>query len=405
MSSIAALRDDFPALKQLIRGKPLSYLDSAASAQKPQYVIDVINQVYSHDYSNVHRGVHTLSERATVQFENARETVQQFIHAKENREIIFVRGVTEAINLVAQTYGKMHIGQGDEILISEMEHHANIVPWQLLCEQTGASLKVIPITDVGEIDQTVFEQCLNARTKLLAITHISNALGTINPIKIMIDKAHAYGIPVLIDGAQGAVHTRVDVQALDCDFYTFSGHKCYGPTGIGVLYGKAALLEQMPPYQGGGEMISQVSFEKTTYAPIPQKFEAGTPHIAGAIGLAAACDYLNNIDYDALHVHEADLLDYATQALSALPNIRLIGTAKDKAGIVAFVSEKVHPHDIGTILDHEGVAVRTGHHCAMPLMQRYHVPATVRASFGLYNNKADVDALINGLAKVETIFK
>ncbi len=404
MLTIDKIRHEFPALQQTVHGKPLVYLDSAASAHKPQSVIDAVTQVYSRDYSNVHRGVHTLSERATAQFEAARTTIQHFINAKHAHEIIFVRGTTEAINLVAQSYGRQQLDENSEILISEMEHHANIVPWQLLCEQTGAKLVVIPITDAGEIDQTTFKRLINSKTALLAITHISNALGTMNPIKQMIATAHDHHVPVLIDGAQGIVHDRVDVQALDCDFYTFSGHKCYAPTGVGVLYGKTDFLNAMPPYQGGGEMISSVTFTNTTYAPLPHKFEAGTPHIAGAIGLAAACDYLSEIGFDTITTYENKLLDYATTELMRVPDLRIIGTANNKASIISFVLDNIHAHDIGTILDHAGVAVRSGHHCAMPLMQRYAVAATVRASLTFYNTQADVDALVTGLHKVREVF-
>jgi cysteine desulfurase/selenocysteine lyase len=403
--NINKIRQDFPILHQQVHGKPLAYLDNAATAQKPIAVIDAINKYYSHDNSNVHRGIHTLSERATHAYENAREKVRQFINAKENREIIFVRGTTEAINLVAQSYGRSQLKTGDEIIISAMEHHSNIVPWQMLCQQTGAILRVIPINDAGELILEEYQKLLNPRSKILAITHMSNSLGTINPIQQMIKLAHANGTPVLIDGAQAIVHLDIDVQKLDCDFYAFSSHKLFGPTGIGVLYGKANLLENMPPYQGGGDMISQVSFQKTLYREIPYKFEAGTPHIAGVIGLGAAIDYLNKLDHISIHKYEQELLHYATERIKEIPNIRLIGTAKEKSAILSFVLNDVHAHDIGTILDHEGVAVRTGHHCTMPLMERFNVPATVRASLAFYNTQQDIDALIHGLHKVRELFK
>lgn len=397
---------DFPILQQQVHGKPLVYFDNAATTQKPQAVIEEINRFYSHDYANVHRAVHALSERATYAFENARKKIQQFIHAKETREIVFVRGTTEAINLVAQTYGLTNIKAGDEILISAMEHHANIVPWQMLCQQTGAILKVVPINDAGELLLEEYEKLLNPRTKIVAITHLSNSLGTINPVKQIIELAHKNGTPVLLDGAQAIAHEPIDVQALDCDFYAFSSHKMFGPTGIGVLYGKAKLLEAMPPYQGGGDMIARVTFEKTEYREIPHRFEAGTPHIVGVIGLGATINYLNQLDRTAIHAYEKQLLTYATEKLNnEIPNLRLIGTAKNKAAILSFVLEDVHAHDVGTILDSEGIAVRAGHHCTMPLMERFKVPATVRASLAFYNTQADIDALILGLKKVREIFK
>ena len=398
------VRAQFPALHQQVHGRPLVYLDNAASAHKPQAVIDTVNRCYSRDYSNVHRGVHELSERATREYEQARDTVRAFINARESREIVFVRGTTEAINLVAHSWGRKQLKAGDEILITEMEHHANIVPWQLLSEQTGAVLRVAPITDRGELILDEFERRLGERTGLVAVTHVSNALGTINPIKRITDMAHAHGARVLVDGAQSVPHMPVDVQSLDCDFYAFSGHKLYGPTGIGALYGKAELLEAMPPYQGGGEMIRQVTFQKSTFAPTPQKFEAGTPHIVGAIGMAAAIDYLNGIGMDAIARYDRQLLDYAMDALVDIPKLRVIGEAPDKAGILSLAFDDIHPHDLGTILDHEGVAIRTGHHCCMPLMERYCVPATARASLAFYNTRADIDALVAALHKAREMF-
>jgi len=398
------VRAQFPALHQQVNDRPLVYLDNAATAHKPQAVIDTVNRCYSRDYSNVHRGVHQLSERATREYEQARETVRAFINARESREVVFVRGTTEAINLVAHSWGRSHLKTGDEILITEMEHHANIVPWQLLSEQTGAVLRVAPITDRGELMLEEFERRLGERTRLVAVTHVSNALGTINPVRRITDMAHARGAKVLVDGAQSVPHMPVDVQSLDCDFYAFSGHKLYGPTGIGALYGKAGLLEAMPPYQGGGEMIRQVTFQKSTFAPTPQKFEAGTPHIVGAVGMAAAIDYLNGIGMDAIARYDRELLDYAMAALQDIPKLRVIGEAPDKAGILSLAFDDIHPHDLGTILDHEGVAIRTGHHCCMPLMERYCVPATARASLAFYNTRADIDALVAALHKAREMF-
>jgi cysteine desulfurase/selenocysteine lyase len=398
------VREDFPILRQKIHGKPLVYLDNAATSQKPQAVIDTLSQFYASDNSNVHRGVHLLSQRATEEYEAARLTVKSFLNAAQPREIIFVRGTTEAINLVAQTYGRKQVQPGDEVIISHMEHHSNIVPWQILCEEKGAVLRVVPINDKGELLLEEYEKLLNPRTRFVSVVHLSNALGTINPVRQIIEMAHRRNVPVLIDGAQAVPRMPVDVQELDCDFYAFSGHKLYGPTGIGVLYGKAGLLEAMPPYQGGGDMISSVSFAKTTYNTLPYKFEAGTPHIAGAIGLGAAIDYLSDIGLDAVTAHEQQLLAYATEAVSAVPGVRLVGTARDRAGALSFVLEDVHPHDIGQILDQEGVAIRTGHHCCQPIMDRFHVPATARASFALYNTSADVDALVAGLYKVKEMF-
>ncbi|HKL78048.1 MAG TPA: cysteine desulfurase [Gammaproteobacteria bacterium] len=396
-------RRDFPCLQQEANGKPLVYLDSAATSQKPQAVIDAISRFYETSYSNVHRGAHMLSERATDAYEGARSRVASFINAADSREIVFVRGATEAMNLVAASYGRANFGPGDEILLTELEHHSNIVPWQLVAEQTGAILKVVPITDDGELMMDRFDELLSERTKMVAVSHVSNALGTVNPVKEITAKAHANGTPVLVDGCQAAPRVPVDVQDLDCDFYAFSGHKLYGPSGIGVLYGKHHLLDAMPPYQGGGEMIRRVTFEHTTYAGVPQKFEAGTPNIAGPVGLHAAIDYVSEIGMEALFAHERALLDYATEAINEVPGVRLIGTAPEKAGILSFVLEGIHPHDIGTVLDHQGVAVRTGHHCAQPVMDRFQVPATTRASFGLYNTRADVDAFIRGLYEVRDI--
>ncbi|MBI2501400.1 MAG: cysteine desulfurase [Deltaproteobacteria bacterium] len=399
------IRRDFPILTQKINGKPLVYLDSAATSQKPKMVLEAILHYYEADNANIHRGVHTLSERATRAFEEARNKVQKFVGAKEGREIIFVRGTTEGINLVASTFGRTRIQAGDEILISTLEHHSNIVPWQILCQEKGARLRVIPINDCGELLMEEYQKLLTPKTKLVAITHISNALGTITPIHEIIRLAHERKIPVLVDGAQAVPHTKVDVREMDCDFYVFSGHKMYGPTGIGVLYGKAELLESMPPYQGGGDMISAVTFEKTTYNVLPYKFEAGTPDISGVIGLGTAIDYLEEIGIAPIAKHESELLQYATEALSSLEGIRLIGTAKKKACVLSFVMEGIHPHDIGTILDREGIAIRTGHHCAMPLMERLGVPATARVSFGLYNRREEVDRLLEGLKKVKEIFR
>lgn len=396
-------RADFPILRETVGDFPLVYLDNGATTQKPEAVIDAESAYYRHANANVHRGVHLLSQRATDAYEAARETVAGFIHARPN-EIVFVRGTTEAINLVAQSYARPRLAPGDEIVVSAMEHHSNIVPWQLVCEQTGAVLKVVPIDEAGEFQFDDYERLLNARTKLVAVTHLSNALGTITPAARIAAAAHAHGIPVLFDGAQAIAHLHVDVRALDCDFYAFSGHKIYGPTGIGVLYAKSSLLDAMPPYQGGGDMIRTVSFEKTEYNAVPYKFEAGTPNIAGAIGLGAALDYVRRIGIDVIAAQEASVLQYATDALRDVPGLRMIGTARDKASIVSFVLDGIHAHDVGTVLDHHGVAVRAGHHCAMPVMQRYGVPATVRASFALYNTQDDVDALVAGLAKVREVF-
>ena len=401
---VGRVREEFPALKQLVHGKPLVYLDNAATTQKPQFVIDAITHFYQEDCSNIHRGVHLLSERATKAYEDARLAVQQFINAADPAEVIFVRGTTEAINLVAHSYGRTHVQAGDAVLISAMEHHSNIVPWQILCEERGARLRVVPMNGRGELLLDELEKLLTPRTKLVAVSHVSNALGTVNPVRQIIAMAHEHGTPVLVDGAQAVPHLQVDVQELDCDFYAFSGHKMYGPTGVGVLYGKKRLLEAMPPYQGGGDMISSVTFEKTTYNRLPFKFEAGTPNIAGVIGLGAAIEYLGRIALERVPVHEHYLLAYATERISSLPGVRLIGTAQEKAAVLSFVLEGVHPHDIGTVLDQEGIAVRTGHHCAQPVMQFFGVPATARASFALYNTEEEVDALMRGICKVQEIF-
>jgi cysteine desulfurase/selenocysteine lyase len=402
---VARIRRDFPILELTVHGKPLVYLDNAATSQKPRQMIEAITNYYLCENSNIHRGVHELSQRATADYEKARTKMQHFVNAAHPHEIVFTRGTTEGINLVAQTYGRANVGAGDEVVISAFEHHSNIVPWQILCDEKGAKLRVAPINDAGELMLDEFERLLTARTRLVAIGHVSNALGSISPVRRMTEMAHRHGIPVLLDGAQAVPHMRVDVQALDCDFYTLSGHKMYGPTGIGVLYGKTSLLEKMPPYQGGGDMISSVTFEKTTYNTLPYKFEAGTPDIAGVIGLGAAVDYLNEIGMDNVAAHEHDLVTYGTQALEGIPGVRLIGTAREKAGVLSFVLEGVHPHDVGTVLDQEGIAVRTGHHCAQPVMDRFCVPATTRASFGLYNTRAEIDRLVEGIGKVKEIFE
>jgi len=398
------IRRDFPILARDVRGKKLVYLDNAATSQKPRVVIDALSRYYGQENANIHRGVHFLSELATAEHERARHTVRSFINAADSKEIVFVRGTTEAINLVAQTYGRVHVAAGDEVLITAMEHHSNIVPWQLLCEEKGAKLRVAPINDDGELLLEEFAKLLTPRTKIVAVAHVSNALGTVNPLRQIIQLAHQKNIPVLVDGAQAVPHMKVDVQALDCDFYAFSSHKMFGPTGMGVLYGKASLLEAMPPYQGGGEMISSVTFEKTTYNKLPFKFEAGTPNIAGAIALGVAIEYLNEIGMNKIAAYEHELLEYATRKVSAIPGVRLIGTAKEKAGVLSFVIEGIHPHDVGTILDQEGIAIRTGHHCAQPIMDRFGIPATARASFAFYNTKEEVDALANGILKVQEVF-
>ena len=401
---VEKVRADFPILQEKANGHPLVYLDNAATSQKPRAVIDEIVRYYERSNANIHRGVHYLSQKATDEFEAARKAVQQFLHAAKPSEIIFVRSATEAINLVAQTYGRTHVGAGDEVVITAMEHHSNIVPWQLLCDEKKAKLRVAPINDKGELILEEFEKLLNPRTKIVSVGHVSNALGTINPLGKIIQLAHAKNIPVLVDGAQAAPRVPVNVQELDCDFYVFSGHKTYGPTGIGILYGKLALLEAMPPYQGGGDMISSVTFEKTIYNKVPHKFEAGTPDMSGAIGLHAAIDYLNALGLENIAEYEHELLTYATEKVSAIPGVRVVGTAKEKAGVLSFVIEGVHPHDIGTILDQEGIAIRTGHHCAQPVMERFGIDATARASFGLYNTKEEIDALVKGIKKVQEVF-
>ena len=401
---VARVREDFPVLAERVHGKPLAYLDNAATAQKPRAVLHRLARYYETENSNIHRGVHRLSEKATQAYEDARGTLRRFVNAAEDREIVFVRGATEAINLVARCYGGARLQAGDEVVVSAMEHHSNIVPWQIVCREKGASLRVVPIDDRGDMVLEEYHRLLGPRTRMVALPHVSNALGTVNPVRELVRAAHGVGAPVLIDGAQGAPHAVVDVQDLDCDFYAFSGHKLYGPTGVGVLYGKADLLEAMPPYQGGGDMILSVSFEKTEYNVLPYKFEAGTPHIAGVVGLGAAVDYLDALGLDAVAAHEDRLLTYAVERLTRTPGVRFIGTPKRRASLVSFVLDGVHAHDVGTILDREGVAVRTGHHCAMPVMERYGVPATVRASFGCYNTETEVDALADGLEKAGRIF-
>lgn len=400
MLDTARIRKDFPILSRKVHGKPLIYLDNAATTHKPVSVIEAERSYYLNYNSNIHRGVHALSEEATAAYEEVRETVRAFLGAASTREIIFVRGTTDGINLVANSYGMKNIGKGDEILITGLEHHSNIVPWQLLCDRTGAVLKVVPLQEDGSIRIEDVEHLLSGRTKFMAVAHISNALGTVNPVKTMIASAHKRNIPVLIDGAQAVAHRKVDVKDLDADFYAFSAHKMYGPTGVGVLYGKEYLLEGMPPYQGGGDMIKSVTFEKTTYNDLPYKFEAGTPNIAGVIGFGAAIDYMHKMDMAMLEAHENELLMAATTTLQEMEGVRIIGTAKEKAGVVSFVMKDVHPHDVGTILDREGIAVRTGHHCAQPVMDRFQIPATVRASFGMYNTTEEVSRLADGIRKV-----
>jgi cysteine desulfurase/selenocysteine lyase len=402
--NVEGLRRDFPILSRRIHGKPLVYLDNAATTQKPVAVIEAEQRMYEEFYANVHRGVHQLSVEATEADEAARRKVQELIHAAEAREIIFVRGTTEAINLVAQTFGRKNVGTGDEVVISALEHHSNIVPWQLLCEEKGARLRVAPINERGEILLDRLEELLSPRTRIVALAHISNALGTVNPVRRIVEICHGRGIPVLLDGAQAVPRLPVDVRALDCDFYAFSGHKMYGPTGVGVLYGKAALLEAMPPYQGGGDMISSVTFEKTTFNVLPYKFEAGTPNIAGVYALGAAVDYIRAVGLERIAAHEEDLLAYATERVSKIPGVRIIGTAREKAAVLSFTIAGVHPHDIGTVLDRQGIAVRTGHHCAQPVMDFFRVPATARASFGLYNTRAEVDLLADGIHEVLRMF-
>ena len=401
---IDAIRRDFPILGERVYDKPLVYLDNGASAQKPRAVIDSLSRVYETEYANVHRGVHYMSQKATEAMEGAREKARAFINAEHAHESIFVRGATEGINLVASSWGRANLEAGDEIVLSVMEHHSNIVPWQIVAEQTGAAIRVAPIDDDGVLDMDALESLIGPRTRMVAITHVSNALGTVVPVDEAIRIAHRHGALVLLDGCQAVPHMAIDVRALDVDFYVYSGHKLYGPSGVGILYGKESLLKAMPPYQGGGEMIETVTFEKTTYADLPFKFEAGTPHIAGAIGLGAAIDYVTGIGLDRIGAHESDILEYATGRLGALNSVRLIGTAPEKAAIVSFNLEDVHPHDVGTILDREGVAVRTGHHCAQPVMDRFDVAATVRASFGLYNTRQEVDALVEALGRVQEIF-
>lgn len=401
---VAALRDDFPILHQMVNGKPLAYLDNAASSQRPRQVTDAVTHYDQHDHANIHRGVHTLSQRATDAFEGARKRIAAFINATSEREIIFTRGTTEAINLVAQSYARPRLGPGDQILITWMEHHSNIVPWQMVCEQTGAELIVAPIDDHGQLRMDEFERLLGPRTRLVAAVHVSNALGTINPVEDIVKLAHSRNVPVLLDGAQALPHGRVDVRALGCDFYAFSGHKMYGPTGIGALYGREQLLEEMPPWQGGGDMIRMVRFDRTEYNDLPWKFEAGTPNISGAVGLGAAVDYLESVGMDAIAAREAELLEYATQSLLQVPGLRLIGTAEHKASLVSFVLDGVHPHDIGTIVDHDGIAVRTGHHCAMPVMEFFGIPATARASFALYNTEDEIDRLAESLSRAREVF-
>jgi cysteine desulfurase/selenocysteine lyase len=402
--NVAAVRADFPILKDSVHGRPLVYLDNAATTQKPRAVTDAVTDFYAHGNSNVHRGVHWLSQQATERYEAARASVQTFLGARSPEEIVFVRGATEGINLVAQTYGRARVGPGDEVLITAMEHHSNIVPWQMLCEERGAMLRVAPINDSGELAVNEFARLLSPKTRLAAITHMSNALGTINPVAQLVETAHARGVPVLVDGAQAAAHLSVDVSALDCDFYVFSGHKVYGPTGIGALYGKAAHLAAMPPYQGGGDMILDVSFERTIYNKAPFKFEAGTPHISGAIGLAAAIDYIGRWGKNAIAEHETALTRYALEKLAGIDGLRFIGTARERTSVVSFVLEGIHPHDIGTVLDQEGIAIRTGHHCAQPIMSRFGVPATARASLAMYNTRDEIDALAAALRAVVRMF-
>ena len=401
---VEKIREDFPILHQEVNGKPLVYLDNAATSQKPKSVIDSIEKYYRGYNSNIHRGVHTLSENATEAYESARIKVRDFIHANSTKEIVFVRGATEAINLVAQSFGRNTLGSEDEIIITELEHHANIVPWQLLSQQTGAKLKYVPINDNGELVESEYKKLLNEKTRIVAVGHISNALGTINPIENMINLAHEYGAKVLIDGAQATSHTSVDVKKLDCDFYVFSGHKLFGPTGIGVLYGKEDLLEKMPPYQGGGDMIKMVTMKETQYNELPHKFEAGKPNISGVIGLGAAIDYVNKIGLENIGNHEKQLLDYANQMASEITELKFIGTAKNKTSILSFTLDGIHPHDVGTILNNEGIAIRTGHHCAMPIMEYFQIPATSRASFSFYNTHAEVDVLIEGINKCSKVF-
>jgi len=401
---VATVRRDFPVLAGTANGKPLVYLDNAATSQKPSQVVEALTRFYTEENANIHRGVYELSQRATLAYERARANVQRFLNAADPHEIVFVRGATEAINLVATTMARSQLRRDDEIVVSAMEHHSNIVPWQIACELTSARLRVIPMSDAGELDLDALAALLNERTRLVAVTHVSNSLGTINPVRTIARMAHDAGVPVLVDGAQAAPHLLIDVQDLGADFYAISGHKMFGPTGIGVLYGRTELLEALPPYQGGGEMIRSVTFEKTTYAPLPAKFEAGTPHIAGAIGLGAAVDYIRHLSWDWIEQHEHDLLAYATEALTAIPGVCIVGTAREKAAVISFVMDGIHAHDIGTILDQEGIAIRAGHHCTQPVMERLGVPATARASFAFYNTRAEVDALAQGVARVREVF-
>jgi len=401
---VEAIRRDFPILQQTVNGHPLVYLDNAATTQKPKAVLDALDHFYARDNANIHRGVHELSQRATAAYEQAREKARSLVNARSTAEILFVRGTTEAINLIAHSFGAARVSEGDEILLTRMEHHSNIVPWQMLCERRGARLQVVPVNERGELAVEDFERLLSPRTRIVSLVHLSNALGTINPVKEIIALAHRRGVPVLLDGAQAAARIPIDVQDLDCDFYALSGHKLYGPTGIGVLYGRSELLEAMPPFLGGGDMIASVSFEKTLYNKLPNKFEAGTPHVAGAIGLGAAIDYVRGIGIGAIAAHEDALLRHATEKVSRVPGLRIIGTAREKAGILSFVMEGVHPHDLGTILDQQGIAIRAGHHCTQPLMEHFGLPATARASFGMYNTLAEVDALVEGLGKVREVF-
>lgn len=401
---VEAIRRDFPILARQVHGKPLVYLDNAASTQKPRLVLEATNAFLESEYANVHRGVHWLSEQSTWKYEHARGRVARFLNAPNPTDVVFVKGTTDAVNLVASSFGAAFIREGDEILITHMEHHSNIVPWQLLCERTGAKLIVAPIDDRGELIWPEFEKRITKRTKLVSVVHVSNALGTVNPVREIVRAAHSRGVPVFIDGAQAVLHLRVDVQDLDCDFYAFSAHKLYGPTGLGALYGKKEWWEKMPPYQGGGDMILNVTFEKTTYAKPPFRFEAGTPHISGAVGLSAAIDYMENLGFAAIEAHERDLLDYATGRVGAIDRVRIIGTAREKAGVLSFVMAGVHPHDIGTILDREGIAIRVGHHCAQPVMERFGVPATARASFAFYNTRAEIDRLVEGIARIREVF-
>jgi len=398
------IREDFPILKKKVHDKNLVYLDNAATTQKPTYVIDRVNKYYTTMNANIHRGVHALSQEATEAFEGARIQIKQFINSIGKNQIIFTRGTTESINLVASSYGRVNIKEGDEIIISHMEHHSNIVPWQMLCNEKNAKLRIIPINDNGELIYEEFEKLVNERTKFISIVYVSNSLGTVNDVKRIINYAHQFNIPVLVDAAQAVNHIKVDVQDLDCDFLAFSGHKIYGPTGIGALYGKVELLEAMPPYQGGGDMISKVTFEETTYNELPHKFEAGTPDIAGAIGLGAAIEYVSKLGIENIRDHETSLLEYATKQIEEVPGLRIIGSAKEKTSVLSFVLENIHPHDIGTFLDFEGVAIRTGHHCTQPVMQRFKIPATSRASFAMYNTKEEVDVLVNGLKKIIEVF-